>query len=92
MRSTDTEIDKSEFDMIKDMMNAITISECKEFVKNHTAPFANSTAPEISNISNHIKSHSHSGASFIITLRKCHQFLNDLEAWKELNTKFNDHD
>ena len=66
MRYPDTEIEKYEFELIIDMMNAIIIRQCEEFVKNHTAPFANSTVQEISNISNHIKSNSHSGASFII--------------------------
>ena len=92
MKHPDTNMTKDEFDLIVDMMDAITISECKEFVKNHTAPFANSREPEISDISNHIKSDSHSGASFIITLRKCHQFLNNPDAWNKLQTRFNAHD
>lgn len=76
------------FEMILDVMNAIRIAECEEWVKNFDDPntgFMFCSHPNMEKINNNIKT-SHSGASYACTMRNCQYFLSHMDEW-ELESK-----
>ena len=79
-----TNMDKYEFEMIQDAMNAIKCNEAEDYIINFQGHFARSDAPEVMNIGKSITYTGHSGASFALTLRSCQYYLIHPEEWRQI--------
>ena len=83
-------MEPSELDivMVCDAMNAILLSECTEFIKTYSDPFAFSTRAEITKITDNMQYTGHSGCSFALTLRMCQYYFNNPDLWEEHKRMF----
>jgi hypothetical protein len=81
-------LNKHDYEMITDLMNAIKIAECESWVKNFDEKngFMFSSHPNVNIICEHMKYSGHSGCSFSSTMRNCQYYINNPEEWiMELN-------
>jgi hypothetical protein len=77
-------MNKHEYEMLKDAMDAIKISEAVDFVKNFSdESFMLSSNDFIYKITKNMSYDGHSGSSFGWTMRKCCYYLNHPEKWEE---------
>ena len=81
-------MNKEEFEMINDAMNAIEITETKEFVKNWKGSFMTCMDERKYSILNKIKYQGHSGCSIMQTLQNCKYYLKKEEEWKQIIKDF----
>ena len=82
--SSYTNMDKYEFEMIQDAMNAIKCNEAEDYIINFQGHFLISESPEMKKIINAITYTGHSGASFALTLRSCQYYLSHPEEWTQI--------
>ena len=77
-------LDKHNYEMVIDLMNAIKLAECESWVKNFDGEetgFMFSSHPNVNNIYKHMKYDGHSGSSFASTMRYCQYFISNSEEW-----------
>lgn len=82
-------MERLEFDMINDAMNAISISEAEMFIKNYTGEsFMLCNNPLIYTITKNMKYDGHSGSSFGMTMQMCRHYLKNPEEWSKKKGEF----
>ena len=85
----DIMLNKNQYEMITDLMNAIKIAECESWVKNfddNKNGFMFSTHRNLQKITELMKYNGHSGGSFAFTMRQCQYYISNPEEWiVELN-------
>lgn len=77
-------MNKHEYEMLKDAMESIKISEAVDFVKNISdGSFMLCNNELIWKITKNMSYNGHSGSSFSWTIQKCRYYLNHPEKWEE---------
>jgi hypothetical protein len=78
-------LDKHDYEMITDLMNAIKITKCESWVKNFDDKnygfMFSFSEPNVVNIYKHMKYDGHSGSSFASTMRYCQYYISNSEEW-----------
>lgn len=74
-------MNQDQYQVVVEMLEAIKMAECEDFVKSRQQSVMMSDAPELKQIMNGIPNNLHSGASFAHTFRLCQYFLNNPQEW-----------
>jgi hypothetical protein len=83
-------LDKWEYNMIRDAMDAITVLDLSGFVKNFDdeGGFMWSNDHRVDRIMNALHHQSHSGSSFACTLRNCQYYFTHPDDWTRLRALY----
>ena len=78
---------QDQYKSVVEMLEAIKMAECEDFVKSRQQSVMMSDSPELKQIMNGIPDNLHSGASFAYTFRLCQYFLNNPQEWEKQHNR-----